>query len=739
MIPVLYGADETAFTSNGLGQLFDAISCKVTEERNGTYELEMEYPVSGLHFSDIDYVRKIYAKPSDNHDPQPFNIYSISKPIGGICKIRAEHISYQMSHIPIAPDGDTYTSPSAALQGIKNAAVEACPFTFWTDKTSTGNFTITEPQSMRSKLGGTKGSILDVYGGEYEWDGYTVKLWQSRGADNGVTLRYGKNITDIEQEKNIADTITGVMPYWKGTVDNAEVVMTLSGTKVVYSDNASNFPYHRTIILDLSSEFQERPTETQLRSAAEEYVSQTGVGVPKVSITVKFLPLWQSEEYKSLAQNFEHVNLCDTVTVEFPKLEITASAKVVKTVYNVLTERYDEIELGDSRTKLSDAVKADIAAARANTEAAIRKASDSVKSVLRQEMEDAIGQIQLGDDGYIVFDYDESTNRRTQILAMDTEDISTATEILQINHAGIGGYSNGIDDSSGYTLAITTDGKINAEAINTGTLLAALVMASTLTVGGTTNGDGSIYVKNSSGTTIISLNKNGFRLRDANGNVIIAMDDSNGFRLYDADGNRLGTFNASGVNILQGAISGSTFDVKDNGKINLYNSSDEQIGYIDAEGFKSNAESGNWWVGTYYDLALLYGTGLDLGPDRRIFFAPKPDDNAWSTDSSKRRSIKIDRTGIRFYSSDVHFNLTEAGGFIFNNIEANALGNYTLSVATLWANTLRIQANTLRVVVQEVPEDEIEPQWTTYNAITRDITVDGKTLKFRNGILCGVT
>ena len=493
MIPKLYDAAETAFTTEGLGRLTDAISCTVEEERNGKYELEMEYPVNGIHFSEIAHSCFIYAKPSDSGDPQPFSIYSISKPINGKCTIRGEHISYRLINIPVVPC--SATSPADALLTLKNNAVEPCPFTFWTDKTSSGTFTVKEPASLRSRLAGSEGSILDSFGGgEYEWDGMTVKLHANRGANRGVTLRYGKNITDLKQEENIQNTFTGVMPYWKKEETGGTNTVVMLTERVVYSANAGNFPYNRTKIMDCSAVFENQPTEVQLRRYATRYVQASGVGVPEVNITVKFLPLWQTEEYKDVA-NLEHVNLCDTVTVEFEKLGISATSKVVRTKYDVLRERYNEIELGDAKRSLSTTIRSDIDAAREEAKQEI----DSTASFLREEMEEAIGQIVQGDDGYIVFSYN-ANNQRTQILAMDNMDISQAQEILLINHEGIGGFSNGISDPTGYNLAITTDGKVIAESITAGTIKSALLLGNVLTVGGSGVGGSGAIIPSDNGT-----------------------------------------------------------------------------------------------------------------------------------------------------------------------------------------------------------------------------------------------
>lgn len=529
MIPTLYTPGTTTFTTNGRGRLSDAISCYVEEKRNGSYELEMVYPVDGIHFSDITHSCIITAKPADGKDKQPFRVYRISSPIDGKVTINAEHISYQLTHIPVNPITTEQTAVAQALQALKTNAAEPCPFTFWTDKTSQGSFYVKEPKSIRAKLGGTEGSILDAFGGgEYEWDGYTVKLYQHRGADNGVTLRYGKNIIDIEQELNIANTITGIYPYWKGQDGAGGETVVILPEKVIHHANAANFPYQRTIELDCSEKFQTQPTVAQLRAYATRYMSDTGIGVPKVSLNVSFVALWQTEEYKLIAP-LERVNLCDTVTVIFEKLGISATAKVVRTRFDVLKDRYEEIELGDARTSLAQAIKAE---AENSAQAAARNS----QSWLRAKLLEIENQIASATDGNILFDYDANGNR-TQILAMDTQDLQTAQNVLVINYAGIGGYSGGYG-SNNFHLGMTTDGKVVAESIDTGTLHAVLQIANMLKLGGSVDGNGVIEIYDANNRLIVRGDKTGLEVLEGliKGPTIIAggANNNNGvFKVLD--------------------------------------------------------------------------------------------------------------------------------------------------------------------------------------------------------------
>lgn len=344
----LYDQNEKNFTTAGLCTLPDATSCTVTEERNGAYELEMKYPINGIGYSSITARRIIFCRPNPYEREQPFRIYKISKPINGIVTVYAQHISYDLKGIPLSPF--TAGNILTALQGFTTYAVGDQPFTFTTDKTTTANFAVTVPSSARSMLGGTDGSLLDVYGGEYVFDRYIVALKAARGENHGVEIRYGKNLTDVTQEENISKVATGVYPYWKSMTDDTLVMLP---EKTLAAPGTYTFSH--VVPLDLSTEWDEAPTEAQLRARAQKYMEDNAIGVPQVSLSVSFQPLADTVEYKDLAP-LEEVRLCDTVTVIYPELGVSATAKVIRCVYNVLLGRYDKIDIGDARTTLADTI-----------------------------------------------------------------------------------------------------------------------------------------------------------------------------------------------------------------------------------------------------------------------------------------------------------------------------------------------------------------------------------------------
>ena len=279
------------FDNNGIGKLADAQSCTVTEKRNGSYELKLICPADGIHAEMLEEGNVILAKPSDTMQPQPFRIYKITTPIDGKLEVQARHISYQLNFSTVSP------------------------FSVWTDVASSAMFTVSVPASFRNCLGGMDGSVLETFGGEFEWDRYTVKFHRARGADHNVHIVYGKNLTDFKMEKSIENTITGVHPYW---VDNeTQAVMELPEKVVMVS--RKTVPYQKITVLDCTSAFQEKPSEAALREYAQDYIDTTSLTEPEVDIKIDFIQLWNTPGYEDVVQA-EQVSLCDTVHVYISKL-----------------------------------------------------------------------------------------------------------------------------------------------------------------------------------------------------------------------------------------------------------------------------------------------------------------------------------------------------------------------------------------------------------------------------------
>lgn len=562
MKPVLFAPTATEFTTNGLGKLSDAASCTVKEERNGAFELTLKYPVEGIHYSEIQQRSIIYAKPNPVDDPQPFRVYRISKPINGLVTVYAYHISYDLTGIPVSPY--SAASVQAALAGFNTNAVAANPFTFWSDMASSGDFTVKSPASVRSLLP----TMLEVYGGEYKYDKYIVRLYQQRGVNRGVTIRYGKNLTDLKQDENCSNVYTGVYAYYSGgngIVETSPKVTPAPGT----------YDYTRVLPLDLTAEFKQAPSAADLKTAAEEYIATHKIGVPRVSLNVSFVQLEQTQEYRDLAL-LERVELCDTVTVIFERLGVNATAQVTATLYNVLIDAYDSVTIGDIRTNVAMTI-----AAQAEE---IAKGPDL--TALQAAVIEATELITGNQGGYVVIHSSTGGKTPDEILIMDQPDIESAVQVWRWNKSGLGYSSSGYNGP--YGLAMTINGKINADFITTGGMDAARITAGIL------------------------RSKNGRFLIDLTANTI-TMKNKSGATVFGFDGN--GNLTISGkITATSGSIAGFTIygDRLQGGNCTLYSDAgggELKLGDVTLDGYGGLGINGNVAI----DPGHLYVTGdLDV-------------------------------------------------------------------------------------------------------------------------------
>lgn len=516
MIPILYESTETQFTSNGLGRLVDTISATVTEERNGVYELEFEYPISGEKYELIKEGRIVAVTHDETGDIQPFILYKRTATIDGKVKFNAHHLSYRLSNIVVKPF--TASGIVDAMAQIVPNSMNPNPFVFWTDKVVSSQFENELPRSVRSLLGGERGSLLDVFGkGEYEFDKWTVKLHLNRGQDSGVTIRYGKNLSDITQEIDASGYYNAVAPYWKGedeTVTLPDLVV-LEGVEDI-----------RAVPLDLTNEFENAPTQAELRDMAQTRLdNSSGINITE-NIKADFVQLWQTEEYKDYAP-LQRVRLCDTVTIIYEPLGVySIQKKVIRVKWNVLLDRYDEIELGDSQVTLADLV---VDMTQKITEGL------PTTSMMANAIANATNKITGNKGGYVVL-HSDANGTPYEFLVMDSPDINTAVNVWRWNLGGLGFSSTGYNGDFS-SLALTMDGQINADFITTGLLSANRIRGGVLQLGGEDNGNGVLELRTADGTLVGRMDNLGLRMYGANGYV--SMNYEEGFAGFDLNGNKL--------------------------------------------------------------------------------------------------------------------------------------------------------------------------------------------------------
>lgn len=457
MIPILYNAvtEGTVPNDYGIGSLTDCLSCEVTEERNGSYELTLSYAVGGIHADEIEVNRIIKAKPNYTDNPQLFRIYKVGKAMNGRFEVNAQHISYDLSG-KILPAGILTFDALATVQAITSQG--GGNFNITTDISSSAIFKTDVPASTRSWFGGKERSLLDIYGGEWKYDNFTCSLLASRGTDRGTTIRYGKNLTELSQEISFENLVTAIVPYAINPSDNNVITGTEVSTGLVLNVD-------KKIAIDFTDGIEWNdltPVATQLNTLATRYVTanRSSMVNMKNSITLNFA---QSGDLK------ERVDLCDTVKIYFEALGITASAKCVSATWDVLADRYSSNTFGDAVSTISDTI------------ATVEKKIVNVptKNEVAQTVSEATQLITGNLGGYVVFHDSDNDGQPDEILIMDTADISTATNVWRWNQNGLGFSSTGYSGSYD-TLALTHDGKINASAITAGTLTADLIKAGIL-------------------------------------------------------------------------------------------------------------------------------------------------------------------------------------------------------------------------------------------------------------------
>ena len=355
MIPILYDEEATTFDTFGLGALKDCTFCQVTEERNGAYELTMKYPITGRMYQQLENGRLVKAKPNETSVDQLFRIYRITTPLAGQVTVYAAHVSYDLSAIAVIPWSDSETSAANALNRLFSYTATLCRFTCETEYETAKAFSVNKPQSVRACLGGVAGSVLDVWGGEYEWDNFHLIHHKHRGSETGVVVEYSKNMTQLSHDADASDVYTDLYPYATYTDENGnDVLVTIPGRLI--TDGFINVDARRrTLIKDFTDQFEFGAviTPEALQQKAESWVERNPLGTAEAVISVAFEPLRSRPDYSDV---LEHVSLCDTVTVRHAELGIATKTKVIRTVYDTLAEKYVSVDLGKARQTLMQSV-----------------------------------------------------------------------------------------------------------------------------------------------------------------------------------------------------------------------------------------------------------------------------------------------------------------------------------------------------------------------------------------------
>lgn len=493
MFPILYEKNESDFTTLGLGILTDCTQCDTNEVVNDKNEATFSYPLSGRLYEKITPDRIVKVKANEYQQPQLFRIYRSSKPINGIVKFYCQHISYDLNMLIVQPFGDLLNvNATTALNRVLENTVYEHNFTAESDIAGTKNIVSSIPQSVRKWLGTDDGAILNLYGGEYEFDNFIIRLKQNRGSNKGVRIAYGKNLKSITADTDIQGTYTSIYPY---AIDSSGNYIELS-EKIIELSNASQYGEKRTLTLDVSNMFEkgEIITPSKIQAKALQYVNENGIDQISQNIKVDFVHLWQSKEYESVAA-LERVNLGDFVTIEYRELGVNATAEVISYQYDCLNERYTQLELGDAKPNM---------AATLNKVNKIEQEVVKETSERQKAIDQATSLITGGLGGFVVIEPNENTGYPEEILIMDTNSKATATNVIRFNKNGIGFSTNGYNGP--FSTAWTIDGKFNASWITTGVLNADLLRTGAIT--------------DQTGTTSINLANGNVKIKQANGGQI---------------------------------------------------------------------------------------------------------------------------------------------------------------------------------------------------------------------------
>lgn len=634
MIPILYEHGETAFTSNGICRLPDCVSCLVTEVLNGQYECVFEYPMTGKHYDQIIEDRIIYTTHDDSKDPQPFDIYRKSAPMNGVVTFYARHISYRLMKVIVEPY--TANSSTLAVSGLKDHSINYNEFNFSTSITGTGKLQIVFPKSVRNALGDEEESVIATYGGEVSWDKFNVAITSRRGMDRDVQLRYGKNLEDIRYESDITNTFDAIVPYWKSS--DGKMLKTLP-EKIIYLEDVNNGAFTdgevifadgemfddsesetKATVIDLSSEFDDVPSDASLRAKAIEKFNESLV--PTTTIEVKFFELWNTPEYEKYA-DLQRVFLGDTVGVIYTDLGVNTSKRVVKAVYDSLLERYDSMELGDATRSFGTSLAATV-------KKEILKVAPTI-DIMADAIDHGTELLRGGLGGHVVIGVN-AEGEPNEILILDTDSISTAVKVLRINASGIGFSANGYNGT--YHSAWLLDGTFYADWITAGTLTANLIKAGILQplVGDSfinmqtgefffgDNGTGGDYISfeedilgnrslnirtdslSIAGTSAATTTDVSTAINNYDPTTASSMTQQNIFNILTNNSANQGIYLSNGKLYLNFEYAqGQTLKLggvnNGNGLLEVYNASNQQTGVIDRYGFKSSSYD---WFNTFY-------------------------------------------------------------------------------------------------------------------------------------------
>lgn len=605
MIPRIYNNSFTTYESNGLGLLVDAISCQVEEESNGDFELTLVYPVEGSFFYALKQDNLIKVDTSDTLKGQLFRIDTISKPLNGQVTVYAKHISFDLAKNSLNEDVNekNINCENAGKHMLQKSDADS-RFSVESNIEMLGNYSMDRKTDCLSAIAGTKGSLIDTFGNGPKLlrDNFTISVLNRRGKDDNTLIAYKKNITGFTLEEDYSEIINVIKPYATYTEDEVEKTLYIDEIGVK-SPRYIEGDIVKSRWIDFSDKFDEdeTPTKEKLKNLAEKYFNDNSCDLPKMTYKIEFQPLSQTEEYKAdgLAE-LEYIGMDDSVYIANSKYGIRDQARVIKTTYNVLADKYISIELGDPKTTLGSIINK-------NNPDTVTK--DEVKDLINKNNKKdypntlpAIPIITIDRAGFktvsLSWEYDNKPYYSYEVYASQEQGFTpNAFDLIFKGQASaflhevecaqtwyykvraVNTYGNATDFSKEVSATTTkiSDaaeyfqeaaiesaliGSLNADVINAGKLKGTYIDARNLTVtdgnGDTTlsvSSDGEISIKEG----LIQLNQDGIAVNHTNQeNTEIAKTvmDEEGFRILDRNGNELADIGSQGSHFANLSVDG---------------------------------------------------------------------------------------------------------------------------------------------------------------------------------------
>ena len=494
----LFGQTDTDFNSNG-DKILQPTKCRIHKRDNGEYYAEIECSSS---YSEFIKNGNIVVCPTPTGE-QAFRFlnpeYNRSK-----IKVKAQHLFYDSQNYLIQDSYVVDKNCNQALEHLNAATDNTSPFTTLSDVTHIDSF-----RCVRKSLYEAVNTVLERWGGHLVRNDFSIQIRSTIGADNGVTIRYGKNLKEIKKTEDWNSVVTKLLPVGKDGLQLDEVY--------VYSDQQYSLPYTKTVTFTQDIKKEENETDDaynyrlqdDLRQQATAYVQANCT--PKINYTVK--------------ANIEKItDIGDTIDVIDEELNISLTTHVIAFEYDCILEKFTQVEFGNSREKLSNLMSS----ISSSTSKQITTRDQELAAILSDKLAEAEAKIwgALG-SSYCIYE-------GNQILIVDTLPKEDATNVMRINSAGIGFSNTGINGS--FTSAWTIDGTLNMQAINVINLVADLIKGGTLKLGSNLNEYGQIQIYNEANTLIGKFDKDGVILYGTNGTYLV-MNPVVGFAGYDSDGN----------------------------------------------------------------------------------------------------------------------------------------------------------------------------------------------------------